>query len=108
MGEGGVWCFFPMRAGFDGLCRWVEWEKEALGVFFLIRVGFDGQCRWVEWEKEALGVFFPIRVGFDGQCGRGGRDEGGEEGRGYRSGSDGRQLLFHVSFSKHSNSTFFV
>ena len=30
--------------GFDGLCRWVEWDKVALGVFFSIRVGFDGLC----------------------------------------------------------------
>ena len=29
------------------------------GVFFPIRVGFDGLCRWVEWDKEALGGFFP-------------------------------------------------
>ena len=32
-----------------GLCgigwRWV--------FFFFIRVGFDGLCRWVEWDKEA-------------------------------------------------------
>ena len=26
--------FFPIRVGFDGLCRWVEWDKVALGVFF--------------------------------------------------------------------------
>ena len=44
--------------GFDGLCRWVEWDKVALGVFFPIRVGFDGLCRWLEWDKVALGVFF--------------------------------------------------
>ena len=31
----------------------------ALGVFFSIRVKFDGLCRWVEWDKVALGVFFP-------------------------------------------------
>ena len=31
----------------------------ALGVFFSIRVRFDGLCRWVEWDKVALGVFFP-------------------------------------------------
>ena len=29
-------------------------------------MGFDELCRWVEWDKVALGVFFPIRVGFDG------------------------------------------
>ena len=34
----------------------VEWDKVALGVFFLIRVGFDGLRRWVEWDKVA---FFP-------------------------------------------------
>ena len=28
-------------------------------VFFFIRVGFDGLCRWVEWDKETLGVFLP-------------------------------------------------
>ena len=22
-------------------------------------MGFDGLCRWVEWDKVALGVFFP-------------------------------------------------
>ena len=26
--------FFPIRVGFDGLCRWAEWDKVALGVFF--------------------------------------------------------------------------
>ena len=55
--------FFPIRVGFDGLRRWVEWDNEALGVFFTIRVGFDGLCRWVEWDNEALGVFFPSEWG---------------------------------------------
>ena len=63
MGEGGVWCFFPMRAGFDGLCRWVEWEKEVSGGFFSIRVGFDELC---SWDKEVLGGFLLNRVGSDG------------------------------------------
>ena len=40
--------------GFDGLCRWVEWEKEVLGVFFFIRVGFYELCRL---DKEV--VFYP-------------------------------------------------
>ena len=30
----------------------------ALGGFFFIRMGFDGLCRWAEWDKVALGVFF--------------------------------------------------
>ena len=34
MGKSGVRRFFPIRVGFDGLCRWVEWDKVALGVFF--------------------------------------------------------------------------
>ena len=51
--------FFFIGVGLDGLCRWVEWDKEALGVFFSIRVGFDRLCRWVELDEEVLGVFFP-------------------------------------------------
>ena len=39
--------FFFIREGFDGLCRWVEWDEVA---FFPIRVGFDGLRRWVEWD----------------------------------------------------------
>ena len=27
--------FFPIRVGFDGLRRWVKWDKGALGAFFL-------------------------------------------------------------------------
>ena len=33
----------------------IKWRQ----VFFPIRVGFDGLCRWVEWDKVALGGFFP-------------------------------------------------
>ena len=37
--QSGVRCLFPIRVGFDGLCRWVEWDKVALGVFFSSGVG---------------------------------------------------------------------
>ena len=29
----------------------------ALSVFILIRAELDGLCRWVQWDKGALGVF---------------------------------------------------
>ena len=38
-----------------GGVEWVEWDKVVFGVFFPIRVGFDRLCRWVEWGKVVLG-----------------------------------------------------
>ena len=55
MGQRGLRCFFFILVGFDGLRRWVECDKEALGSFIFIRVGFDGVCRW---DKVAVGGYF--------------------------------------------------
>ena len=51
-------CFFPIRVEFDGLCRWVEWDKVALDVLFPIKVGFEdyaGGRSGIKWRW----VFFP-------------------------------------------------
>ena len=34
MGESVVRGLYPIRVGFGGLCRWLEWEKVPLGAYF--------------------------------------------------------------------------